>query len=33
MVTPKEIDFLIKNLSDIIGNGINRSIHKKVREI
>ena len=33
MVTPKEIDFLIKNLSDIIGNGINRSIHKKVKEI
>lgn len=33
MVTPKEIDFLIKKLSDIIGNGINRSIHKNVKEI
>lgn len=33
IVTPKEIDFLIKKLSDIIGNGINRSIHKKVKEI
>ena len=33
MVTPKEIDYLIKNLSDIIGNGINKSIHKKVKEL
>ena len=33
IVTPKEIDFLIKKLSDIIGNGINRSIHKKVTQI
>ena len=33
IVTPKEIDFLIKKLSDIIGNGINRAIHKKVKEI
>ncbi len=30
MVTPKEIDFLMDKLSDIIGNGINRSLHKKV---
>ena len=33
MVTPKEIDFLIKKLSEVIGNGINRSIHKNVKEI
>lgn len=33
IVTPKEIDFLIKKLSEIIGNGINRSIHKNVKEI
>lgn len=30
MVTPKEIDFLIDKLSDIIGNGINDSLHKKI---
>ena len=33
MVTPKEIDYLIKNLSEIIGNGINRAIHENVNEI
>lgn len=27
MVTPKEIDFVIEKLSDIIGNGINNSLH------
>ena len=30
MVTPKEVDFVIEKLSDVIGNGINRSLHKKV---
>lgn len=30
MVTPKEIDFLMTNLSDVIGNGINEALHKKV---
>lgn len=30
MVTPKEIDYLINNLSDIIGNGINISLHENV---
>ncbi len=30
MVTPKEIDFEIEKLSDIIGNGINRALHNKV---
>lgn len=29
MVTPKEIDFVIDKLADIIGNGINHSLHKK----
>lgn len=29
MVTPKEVDFIIEKLSNIIGNGINKAIHKK----
>lgn len=33
MVTPKEIDFVIEKLSDIIGNGINRALHKKINKI
>lgn len=33
MVTPKEIDFVMKHLSDIIGNGINHSLHKKVNHL
>ena len=33
MVTPKEIDFVIEKLADIIGNGINHVLHKKVNEI
>lgn len=33
MVTPKEIDFVIEKLSDIIGNGINRTLHKKIDNI
>lgn len=33
MVTPKEIDFVIDKLADIIGNGINKALHKKVNEI
>ena len=28
MVTPKEIDFLIEQLSDVIANSINCSLHK-----
>lgn len=27
MVTPKEIDFIIEKLTDIIGNGLNKSLH------
>ncbi len=30
IVTPKEIDFLIDNLSQVIANGINRCLHKEV---
>lgn len=33
MVTPKEVDFIMDKLSDIIGNGINRALHKKVTEL
>lgn len=33
MVTPKEIDFVIEKLSDIIGNGINKALHKNVDNI
>ena len=29
MVTPKEIDFVIEKLSDVIGNGINLALHQK----
>lgn len=29
MVTPKEVDFVIEKLSDVIGNGINKAIHNK----
>lgn len=30
MVTPKEIDFVVEKLADIIGNGINKTLHKNV---
>lgn len=30
MVTPKEVDFVIDKLSMIIGNGLNRALHKNV---
>ncbi len=30
MVTPKEVDFIIDKLSTLIGNGINKSLHKNV---
>lgn len=29
MVTPKEIDFVIQKLSNVLSNGINHSLHKK----
>ena len=33
MVTPKEIDFVIEKLGDVIGNGINRALHDNVDNI
>ncbi len=30
MVTPKEVDFVIDKLSMLIGNGINKSLHKNI---
>lgn len=33
MVTPKEVDFLVDKLSEVIGNGINISLHNKVNHL
>ena len=33
MVTPKEVDFLIDKLSEVIGNGINLSLHDKINDL
>ncbi len=33
MVTPKEVDFVIKKLGEVIGNGINQAIHQAVTKI
>lgn len=33
MVTPKEVDFIIEKLSKIIGNGLNRALHKNVNNL
>lgn len=33
MVTPKEVDFIMEKLSDVIGNGINRALHENVTKI
>ena len=30
MVTPKEVDFTIDKLSDLIGNGLNETLHSKI---
>ena len=32
IVTPKEIDFLVDKLSMVIGNGINKSLHREVTD-
>lgn len=32
MVTTKEIDFIIENLSQILGQGINQALHKKIKD-
>jgi spore protease len=31
MVTPKEVDFIIEKLSDVISGGINKALHKNVQ--
>lgn len=33
MVTPKEVDFVMEKLSDVIGNGINEALHKQVNKL
>lgn len=33
IVTPKEVDFVMEKLSDIIGNGINYAVHENVTEL
>lgn len=33
MVTPKEVDFIMIKLSEVIGNGINNALHKKVNNL
>lgn len=33
IVTPKEIDFIMEKFGDIIGNGINRALHKNINNI
>lgn len=33
MVTPKEIDFIILKLSEIIGNGINKALHNNINNL
>lgn len=33
MVTPKEVDFVIEKLSEVIANGINESLHKNIKKL
>ena len=33
IVSPKEIDFLIDKLANVIGNGINRALHKDINNL
>lgn len=32
MVTPKEIDFIVDKLANVIGNGINKALHKNIMD-
>lgn len=32
MVTPKEVDFLMKNLAEVISNGLNQALHPKLEQ-
>ena len=33
MVTPKEVDFIMEKLGDVIGNGLNRALHQNVQNL
>ena len=33
IVSPKEIDFLIDKMALLIGNGINKAIHKNIKKL
>ncbi len=33
MVTPKEVDFLMKKLGEVIGNGINQALHENITNL
>lgn len=33
MVTPKEVDFIMEKLGDVIGNGLNRALHKNIKNL
>ena len=33
MVTPKEVDFIMEKLGDVIGNGLNRALHENVTDL
>ena len=33
MVTPKEVDFIMIKLSEVIGHGINQALHEKVKKM
>ena len=33
MVTPKEVDFIMEKLGDVIGNGLNRALHNNIENL
>ncbi len=33
MVTPKEVDFIMEKLGDVIGNGLNRALHHNIENL
>ena len=33
MVTPKEVDFVMEKLGDVIGNGLNRALHNNIENL
>lgn len=32
MVTPKEVDFIVEKLATVLGEGINISLHEKIKK-